>query len=336
MLQPAAIDARQLFKELSPFAKPRLSRSIWEIAITAIPFLLLWSAMWAALREGHWWAFALAVPAGLLLLRLFLIQHDCGHGALFNQRRTNDWVGRAVSVLTLTPYDSWRKAHAVHHATSGHLDKRGTGDVDTLTVSEYRNLSLGGRLRYRLYRSPVVLLGVGPAYLFLLRHRLPLETLRGGWRPWASALGTNLAVGIVAGLMIWLIGLWPFLLVHLPITLVAATVGVWLFYVQHQFEQTSWDEGAEWTFHDAALHGSSHYDLPPVLRWLTANIGVHHVHHLSSRIPFYRLPEVLREFPQLAGVSRLTFRQSLGSFRLKLWDQAQRRLVPLRAASRSL
>lgn len=327
MLQPPPLDARKVFRDISAYATPHLGRSLWEIAATAVPFILLWVLMWAALSRGYLLGLLISIPAGGLLLRLFLIQHDCGHGALFRRRSTNDWVGRAMSVLTLTPYDYWRRSHALHHATSGNLGKRGTGDVDTLTVQEYRAKSPSQRFFYRLYRNPVVLLVIGPAYLFLLRHRLPVGFMRSGWRPWASALGTNAAIAAFAGTMVWQIGLWPFLAVHLPITLVAASAGVWLFYVQHQFEHTSWEEDANWSFHEAALSGSSYYDLPPVLRWFTANIGIHHVHHLSSRIPFYRLPEVLRAHPELAGVSRLTVRESLGLLRLKLWDGEARRLV---------
>lgn len=332
MPSQSSIDARQLFRDVSPYAKPLTGRSVWEIIVTAIPFLLCWALTWFAFLQGSWLGVVPAVLAGGLLLRLFLIQHDCGHGALFHRRATNDWVGRAVSVLTLTPYDFWRRSHALHHATSGNLSKRGTGDVDTLTVSEYRDKSPAQRRFYRFYRSPLGLLGIGPTYLFLLRHRLPIGFMRSGWRPWASALGTNAAIGILAALMIWLIGFWMFVAVHLPITLIAASAGVWLFYVQHQFERTSWDEDGDWSFHDAAVHGSSHYDLPPILRWFTANIGIHHVHHLSSRIPFYRLPEVLRAYPELAGVSRLTMKESLRTLRLTLWDEQSRRLVPFRQA----
>lgn len=331
MTQQAPIDARQLLRDLAPFAKPDNARSIAEVLVTAVPFVLLWALIHAALSHGIWIGFLLALPAGGLLLRLFLIQHDCGHGALFRRRRVNDWVGRAVSVLTLTPYDYWRRSHAKHHATSGNLGKRGTGDVDTLTVGEYASLSAKGRWRYRLYRNPIALLGIGPAYQFILRHRLPIGSMRGGWSPWLSALGTNAAIALIAGAMIWWIGLGSFLMVHVPIVLIAASAGVWLFYVQHQFEQTSWEQDEGWSFHEAAIYGSSHYDLPPVLRWFTANIGVHHVHHLSSRIPFYRLQEVLRAFPELQEVSRVTMRQSLGTLRLKLWDEDRQRLVPFSA-----
>ena len=202
----------------------------------------------------------------------------------------NDWVGRVIGVLTLTPYDFWRRAHALHHASSGNLDRRGIGDIDTLTVREYLALPRRRRLLYRLYRHPLVMFGIGPVYNFVFRQRLPMGFMRSGWQPWLSTMATNVAIAILRRGVMWLVGVGPFLLVHLPITLLAAAIGVWLFYVQHQFEDTFWERDEGWNFHEAALHGSSHYDLPRVLRWFTANIGVHHVHHLCSRIPYYRLP----------------------------------------------
>ena len=242
--------------------------------------------MWTALGTGHWIGLLLAVPAAGFLERLFMIQHDCGHGSFFRRRRANDWVGRVIGVLTLTPYDFWRHTHALHHATY----HRGFGDFDTLTVREFLALSRWRQLMYRLYRNPIVMFGVGPMYLFVLQHRLPVGLMRSSWHFWLSTMATNLAIAALAATMIWLVGLGSFLLVQLPITLVAGSIGVWLFYVQHQFEDTFWAQDASWNFHEAALHGSSHYDLPNVLRWFTANIGVHHVHHLCSRIPYYRLP----------------------------------------------
>jgi omega-6 fatty acid desaturase (delta-12 desaturase) len=323
----AAPNARELMKHLAPYREARNARSLFELAITLVPFLLLWLAIWAAVDAGYWIGLLLAVPAAGFLVRLFLIQHDCGHGSFFSYRPANDWVGRILGVLTLTPYDYWRHSHALHHAASGNLDHRGIGDIDTLTVAEFQGRSPWRQHLYRLYRHPAVMFGIGPAYLFLLRHRLPMGLMRNGWRPWVSAMATNAAIVLLAGLAIWLVGLGPFLLVHLPITSLAAAIGVWLFYVQHQFEETFWAHDGDWTFHEAALHGSSHYDLPPVLRWFTANIGVHHVHHLSSRIPFYRLPEVLRDRPELHQVGRLTLLESLRSVRLVLWDEKKRRLV---------
>jgi omega-6 fatty acid desaturase (delta-12 desaturase) len=272
----------------------------------------------------------MAVPAAGFLVRLFMIQHDCGHGSFFRRRATNDWVGRVIGAVTLTPYDVWRSSHAVHHASSGNLERRGIGDITTLTVQEYLALPRWRRLGYRLYRNPIVMFVVGPAYLFILQHRLPIGAPRAGWQDWFSAMATNAAIALIIVTLMWLIGVQPFLLVHLPIALLAASIGVWLFYVQHQFEDTFWADNPSWTKHEAALHGSSHYDLPGVLRWFTANIGVHHVHHLCSRIPYYRLPQVLRNHPELEGIGRLTLLQSLGCVRLVLWDESRRRLISFR------
>lgn len=328
----AAPNARELMKHLAAYREPSDVRSLFELAITLVPFLLIWLAIWAAIDAGYWIGLLLVVPAAGFLVRLFLIQHDCGHGSFFSHRLANDWVGRILGVLTLTPYDYWRHSHALHHAASGNLDHRGIGDIDTLTVSEFQARTPWRQRLYRLYRHPAVMFGIGPAYLFLLRHRLPMGLMRNGWRPWLSATATNAAIALLVGVAIWLIGLMPFLLVHLPITFLAAAIGVWLFYVQHQFEETFWEHDGDWSFHEAALHGSSHYDLPPILRWFTANIGVHHVHHLSSRIPFYRLPEVLRDRPELHHVGRLTLLESLRSVRLVLWDEKKRRLVSFNEA----
>jgi omega-6 fatty acid desaturase (delta-12 desaturase) len=327
---PAAPNARAWVSLLAPYREPASIRSLVEILITAIPFFLLWLLAWAALSVSYLTSFAIAVLASGFLVRLFAIQHDCGHGTLFRRRQINDWVGRVIGVLTLTPYDVWRRDHAVHHASSGNLEKRGIGDIVTLTVQEYLSRSFWGRFRYRLYRNPFVLFVIGPAYQFLLRNRLPLGQMGGGRLPWTSAMATNLGIALLAGFCIWFFGLVPFLLVHLPITLIAASVGVWLFYVQHQFEDTSWSGGETWDLHNAALNGSSHYDLPKILRWLTANIGVHHVHHLNSRIPYYRLPQVLRDYPELASQGRLTLLESLRCVRLTLWDESKGRLVSFR------
>jgi omega-6 fatty acid desaturase (delta-12 desaturase) len=276
----------------------------------------------------------LAVPAAGFLVRLFMIQHDCGHGSFFRNRLANDWVGRVIGVLTLTPYDFWRRTHAVHHASSGNLDRRGLGDINTLTVREYLTLGCWGRLCYRLYRNPIVMFGVGPAYLFVLQQRLPVGLLRGGWKPWLSTMATNFAIALIVALLMWRIGVGPFLLVHLPVTLVAGSIGVWLFYVQHQFDPAFWAREGEWTLHEAALYGSSHYELPAILRWFTANIGIHHVHHLCSRIPYYRLPRALRDHPELRGVSRLTLLQSFCCVNLVLWDERGRRLISFREMAR--
>ena len=323
-------EASNWSKTLARYRNPSAARSLIEIGITLGPFVALWTATWLGLYFGYWISLVLAVPAAGFLVRLFMIQHDCGHGSFFRSKALNDWIGRAIGVLTFTPYDFWRHTHAVHHASSGNLTRRGMGDIDTLTVREYLALSRLGRLRYRAYRHPLVMFGIGPIYMFILQHRFPVGLMRDGWRPWLSTMLTNLGIAVIAAVLIFFIGLKAFLLVHLPIIVLAAAAGVWLFYVQHQFEETLWAEEPSWNRQEAALHGSSHYDLPGVLRWLTANIGVHHVHHLSSGIPFYRLRDVLRDHPELGNVGRLTLMQSLGCIRLVLWDESSRKLVSFR------
>ena len=330
----AGLEPRHLMRELAAFKTPKISRSSWELASTLVPFAALFAIMLFAVDAGHYWGLALAPIAGLLLLRLFIIQHDCGHGAFLPGRKSNDWVGRAMGVLTLTPYDCWARSHAIHHASTGNLDARGYGDVDTLTVQEYADSPRLKRWLYRFYRSPAVLLGLGPAYLFLLRHRLPIGLMKAGWIYWIAAMGTNLATAVILGALIYAFSFASVALVFLPVLLTAASTGVWLFYVQHQFEHGHWNKDAEWSFHDAALMGSSHLELPAVFRWFTGNIGIHHVHHLASRVPFYRLPDVLRTFPELRELNRFTARDTFAMMRLALWDEGQRRLVSFREARR--
>ena len=323
-----ALCAKEISKHVAAFRRADNVRAALELAVSAVPLALLWVLMWFALDIHYAVTLLLAVPAGGFLLRLFLVQHDCGHGAFFTSRRVNDWVGRCLGVFTMTPYEFWRRTHALHHAGTGNLERRGFGDVDTLTVAEYGRLGRWGRARYRLYRHPLVLFGLGPAFLFLLQHRLPVGLMRAGWRPWASAMGTNAAILALSAGLALLVGIGPFLMIHLPIVLVAATAGVWLFYIQHQFEHGYWSTSDGWNFHEAALYGSSHFVLPRVLRWFTADIGMHHIHHLCSTVPFYRLPAVMKARPELAAVNRLTVADSVKSIRLALWDEKAGRLVP--------
>jgi acyl-lipid omega-6 desaturase (Delta-12 desaturase) len=331
----ATIDARQLRQSLTRYGKPSNRRGIAELAVTLLPLVALWIVAWLTFVRGYWWATLLiAIPSAGFLVRLFMIQHDCGHGAFFSHRSANDWVGRVIGVLTLTPYDFWRRTHAIHHASSGNLDLRGIGDVDPLTVREFLARSWWGRLRYRIYRHPIVLFGIGPAFLFILQQRLPVGLFRAGWQPWLSTMATNAAIALIVAVLIWFIGVKAFLIVHLPIMLLAASVGVWLFYVQHQFEDTLWEGDRTWVQQDTALYGSSYYDLPALLRWFSANIGVHHVHHLCSRIPFYRLSRVLRDHPELREIGRLTLWESFRCIRFTLWDESGRRLVSFRDVPR--
>ena len=323
-MSPPPYDDRALRQALAAYQAPNARRSLWELCITVLPLALLWSLTTAGVAHGHWWALVLALPAGALLVRLFLIQHDCGHRSWFRSAAANDWTGRAIGVLTMTPYDYWRRTHAIHHATSGNLDRRSLGGVETLTVEEYHALPPLRRAAYRFYRNPLVILGLGPVYLFVLQHRIPVGLMKDP-AAWRSVLGNSLGLALLLAGEVALAG-WPALAAHLAITLVGATIGVWLFYVQHQFEDAAWSRHGDWTALGAALQGSSHLALPAPLRWLTANIGVHHIHHAASRIPFYRLPEVLRDHPGLSG-KRVDLAGGWRALRLALWDERAGRLV---------
>jgi omega-6 fatty acid desaturase (delta-12 desaturase) len=312
------------------YGAPDHRRSIIQLTTTVVPLAGLWLLMMQSLTYGYWLTLLLAIPAAGFLVRLFMIQHDCGHGSFFRSRALNDLVGRVIGVFTLTAYDDWRNAHAIHHATSGNLCKRGTGDVDLLTVSEYRALSWWGRLTYRLYRHPIVLFGIGPIYLFVVKHRFPLPTPPGRKRIIISVLWTNLAIAASIALGMVLFGAVDFLMVQLPITILASSIGVWLFFVQHNFENAYWAKSETWKYEDAALHGSSYYELPAILRWFTADIGLHHIHHLYSKIPNYKLRDCIADNPALREFSRLTLWQSLKCVRLTLWDETQNRLVGFR------
>ncbi|MGR3661906.1 MAG: fatty acid desaturase [Paracoccaceae bacterium] len=327
---PVIGSEREWVQVLAKYRDPNTLRSIFELAVSFIPFVALWAIAWWALSYSYWLGFGIAVLNGAFLVRLFAIQHDCGHSAFFKNRHVSDWVGRALGVLTLTPYDVWRRTHSMHHSAAGNLERRGMGDVHTLTVREFRDLSRFQRIVYRVYRNPIVLFGIGPGYLFFLQNRLPLGLMKSGWKYWTSAMGTNAAIGLFIALIIYFGGIQTFLLIFVPTTLVAASIGVWLFYVQHQFEETNWDHEEDWQLHHSALHGSSHYVLPAAMQWMTANIGVHHVHHLYSRIPFYRLTEVLRDNPVLDEAQRMTLRESFVCVKLQLWDEKERKLMSYR------
>lgn len=324
--------ARDWLKVLARYRDPSTARSLFELVVTLVPFLGIWALAWAALSVSPLLSLVLALVNGSLLVRLFIIQHDCGHGAYLSNRTAQDWLGRALGILTLTPYDVWKRTHAIHHSHHGNLDMRGIGDVNTLTVEEYRARSPLGRLAYRAYRHPIVLFGIGPSYMFLLQHRLPVWLMRSGWRYWVSSMGTNIGMALIIATIVYFGGWAPVFWIYIPTAVSAATIGVWLFYVQHQFEETHWSKDEEWQLHHAALVGSSHYVLPQPLRWLSGNIGIHHVHHLYSRIPFYRLPEVLKHHKELAEAQRLTIRESLASVKLHLWDEAQQKLLSFREA----
>jgi omega-6 fatty acid desaturase (delta-12 desaturase) len=313
---------------VAPYLVPSHKRAVMQLLNTGLPFLAVMTGILILLDHGFLAALLLLPVGALLLVRLFIIQHDCGHGSFFASPLANGLLGRFLSLLTLTPYAFWRRDHAMHHATTGNLDRRGAGDVTMLTLLEYRALSWPRRIAYRLYRHPLVMFGVGPAWLVLWCLRVPKGNPLKRWRDWVSIVGTDAALAALVVVLMLVLSPEAVLLGWLPVMLLAATIGVWLFYIQHQFEEAYWEPRPQWDFHAAALHGSSFYDLPRVLHWLTGNIGFHHIHHLASRIPNYRLRECHEANPAFHGVPRLTLWQSLKCARLALWDPEQRKLVP--------
>jgi omega-6 fatty acid desaturase (delta-12 desaturase) len=281
--------------------------------------------MYWSLDVSYWLTLALAFPAAGLFIRTFIIMHDCGHGSFLPSRTWNDVVGFITGVLTSTPYAHWRREHAIHHATSGHLDERGTGDVTTLTVKEYLSASRWQRLYYRVYRNPLTLLIVGPIILFI-KHRWPTRGIAGA-REIFNVHATNIAMAAIAATLALLIGVRELVMIWAPVFLLAGSIGVMLFYVQHQFEDAYWRAAPEWDYATAAVMGSSYFRLPRVLQWFTGNIGFHHVHHLSPRIPNYSLERCHRENPTFQKVTTLTLRESFRTLRLKLWDEDNGRMV---------
>lgn len=314
------------------FQKPSLPRALWQLVNTVGGFVLLWVLLHWSLAVSLWLTAGLAVLAGGLLVRVFIIFHDCGHGSFFASRAANDAVGFVCGMLTFTPYHHWRWEHSLHHASSGDLDRRGVGDIWTMTVREYLAAPRWRRLAYRLARHPLVLFFLAPAPLFLLRERIPSAGARKAER--RSVWRMNAAIAAMVALLVWWFGWKPYLLIQLTISVVGGAIGVWLFYVQHQFDEVYWERGEAWDYTTAALQGSSYYRLPKVLQWFSGNIGFHHIHHLSPRIPNYNLERCHHSHPIFREVRPLTFRRSLRALRLHLWDERRRRLVSFSEARR--
>jgi acyl-lipid omega-6 desaturase (Delta-12 desaturase) len=300
-------------------------RAAWQIANTLVPFALIWYLMYLSLPVSWWLVVPLAVGAGAFLVRVFIIFHDCGHGSFFKSLLANDTMGFIAGILTFTPYYHWRWEHAIHHGASGDLDRRGTGDIWTLTVQEYLESSRWRKFAYRLARNPIVLFVIAPLFLFLVRQRFPSS--KANRRERHSVYAMNLAIlGMAIGLS-WIFGLWAYLLIQSIILMVAGGAGIWLFYVQHQFEGVYWERAEEWSFVASALQGSSFYKLPRVLQWFSGNIGFHHIHHLSPAIPNYNLEKCHKATPLFQQVKPITLLASLKSFNYRLWDEESKMLV---------
>jgi omega-6 fatty acid desaturase (delta-12 desaturase) len=296
-----------------------------DIATSVVPYLALSVLMYLSLDVSYLLVVALAVPAAGFLVRVFIMFHDCSHGSLLPSKRANAWLGTVLGLFVFAPFLRWRHDHAVHHATSGDLDRRGSGDVRTLTVDEYCALSRWGQIAYRVLRNPLVMFGVGPIVAMVLGPRFVARVARPRMR--RSVLGTDLVLALLIGGLCWSIGWWRFLLVEAPAALLAGSVGIWLFYVQHQFEGAYWEGSGDWSYTEAALRGSSYLRLPKVLQFFTGNIGFHHVHHLNARIPNYNLQRAHDENPVFHEVPTLSLADGLRAVRLKLWDESRGRLV---------
>jgi acyl-lipid omega-6 desaturase (Delta-12 desaturase) len=310
---------------LAPYAQPHLGLSLLGLATSVVPYLALSVLMYLALDISYLLVLAIGVPAAGFLLRTYIIFHDCTHGSFLPWKRANSWLGVALGLFVYAPFHSWRHEHAVHHATAGDLDRRGTGDVPTLTVAEYRAMPWWQRLGYRVFRNPLVMFGLGPIWALMLKPRLVSRRARPRTR--RSVVGTNITLLVLVGTLCWLIGWREYLLVQMPPALLAGSAGVWLFYVQHQFEGSYWERSADWSYADAALRGSSYLKLPKVLQFFTGNIGLHHVHHLNARIPNYNLQRAHDQNPIFHHVPTLSLWDGLRTVRLKVWDEDGERMV---------
>jgi omega-6 fatty acid desaturase (delta-12 desaturase) len=321
----SATEHRSWQEALAPYARPRVGRSALDFASSVVPYLALSVGMYLLLGVSYPLVLALVVPAAGFLLRTYIVFHDCAHGSFLPSKRGNAWLGTALGLLVFAPFVRWRHDHAVHHATSGNLDRRGVGDLPTITVAEYGARSRRGRLAYRLIRNPAVMFGLGPVVAMIVGPRIPARNARPRMR--RSVIGTDIALAALVGGLCWLVGWREYVMVALPPALLAGAAGIWLFYVQHQFEDAYWQSTSDWNYADAALRGSSYLKLAKPLQFLTGNIGLHHIHHLNAGIPNYNLQRAHDENPVFHGVPTLSLRDGLRAVRLKLWDEDSGRLV---------
>ena len=331
---PISIETPDWREVLAPYARSSPRRSAIDVATSVVPYIALWVLMYLSLSISYLLTLALAVPAAGFAIRSFIVFHDCTHGSFMRSKRANAWVGTTVGVLVFQCFRSWKHEHAIHHATAGDLDRRGVGDVDTMTLAEYESKSRTGRLAYRLFRNPLVMFGIGPFVAMMIAPRIPEKGARPRIRN--AVLVTNLVVVVLIAALCWLIGWQQYLEIQVPVLMISGATGIWLFYVQHQFEDVYWEEAQHWSYADAALRGSSYLKLPKVLQFFTGNIGLHHVHHLSARIPNYNLQRAHDDNPIFHEVPVLSLVDGLRAIRLKLYDEDQGRMITWAQARRSM
>jgi len=316
---------KELKKSVAPYAKPDTIAGVKQLINTLLPFLILWYLAYQSLSISLWLAIPTAILAGGFVIRLFIIFHDCTHQSFMKNKKANRIIGTITGIITLFPFEKWKREHSVHHATSGNLDKRGTGDIWVMTVDEYLAASFWSKVAYRLYRNPIVMFGLGPIYLFLITNRFNDKGVKRKER--INTYIINASIAGIYTLLIWAIGWQAFLIINLPILYVSGVLGIWLFYVQHQFEDSYFENEEEWDFVKAAVDGSSFYKLPKILQWVSGNIGYHHVHHLSPRVPNYNLQEAHEATPPLQHVTTITLSTSLESLRFRLYDTRNKTFV---------
>ena len=321
---------KSYLKLITAYKVPSTLSSIWQLVNTLVPYIALWIAMAYLITVSYWLVLPLAILAAGFTVRLFIIFHDCGHGAFLKSKTANDTIGIILGILTFTPYYRWHHAHLIHHRTAGNLDKRGVGDVWTLTVEEYKNLSPGKQRFYRIYRNPFVMFGIGAGLIFLVTNRFTRKEF--SWKERISVYVTNLGLAALAFGISYLIGFKAYLMIQLPVMYIAATAGVFLFYVQHQYPDVHWYRDEEWDYSTVAINGASYFKLPKVLQWFSGNIGFHHIHHLSSKIPNYKLEKCHRENEAFQKVEPVTFRNSFKTLSLRLWDEDAGKLVTFKQA----
>ncbi|WP_394231954.1 fatty acid desaturase [Niallia oryzisoli] len=321
-----------LKKQIAPYEKSTTKESVWQLMNTIVPFIALWYLAYISLSVSYWLALIPIVIAAGFLVRIFIIFHDCTHYSFFKSRRLNRIVGTAMGVITLFPFEKWGREHSIHHATSGNLDKRGVGDIWTLTIDEYMKAPLRTKIGYRFYRNPIVMLGLGPIFQFLLKNRFNRKDAKMKER--LNTYLTNILLVVIVGLLVWALGWQSFLLVQGSVFLLAGSAGIWLFYIQHTFEDSYFEVDKEWEYVKAAVEGSSYYKLPKVIQFLTGNIGFHHVHHLSPRVPNYKLEKAHEHTPPLQNVPTITLATSLKSLRFRLWDEKNKTFVSFRDVKR--